>query len=76
MGPNPSSGSLNVRFAGSANSEIKMTDVNGRMVKSFRTASEGDNTTTLDVSDLNGGIYYVTVIDGNKGFQAPVVIVK
>jgi hypothetical protein len=76
MGPNPTSGSLNVRFAGSANSEIKMTDVNGRMVKSFKTAVAGDNTTSVDVSDLKGGIYYVTVIDGNKGFQAPVVIVK
>ncbi len=76
MGPNPTSGSLNVRFAGSANSEIKMTDVNGRMVKSFRTAVAGDNTTTVDVSDLKGGIYYVSVIDGSKGFRAPVVIVK
>jgi hypothetical protein len=76
MGPNPTTGSLNIRFAGSANSEIKVTDVNGRIVKSFKTTVSGDNTTTVDVSDLKGGVYYVTVIDGNKGFQAPVVIVK
>lgn len=76
MGPNPSAGSLNIRFAGSANSEIKMTDVNGRVVKSIKTPVSGDNTNTVDVSDLKSGVYYVTVIDGKKGFQAPVVITK
>ena len=76
MGPNPTSSTLNVRFAGSANSIIKMSSVDGRIVKTIRTAKAGDTQNAVDVSDLRGGIYYVTVVDGNKGFQAPVVIVK
>jgi hypothetical protein len=76
MGPNPTSSSLNIRFAGSANSVIKMSSVTGRVVKSITVASAGDTQNTVDVSDLNGGVYYVTVVDGNKSFQAPVVIVK
>ena len=76
MGPNPTNSTLNIRFAGSANSVIKMSSVDGRLVKSINVASAGDTHNAVDVSGLNAGVYYVTVVDGNKGFQAPVVIVK
>ena len=76
MGPNPTSSSLNVRFGGSANSVIKMSSVDGRIVKTVKVSTSGDSQNTIDVSDLNAGVYYVTVVDGKKGFQAPVVIVK
>jgi hypothetical protein len=76
MGPNPTSSSLNVRFGGSANSVIKMSSVDGRIVKTVKVSNSGDSQNTIDVSDLNAGVYYVTVVDGKKGFQAPVVIVK
>jgi len=76
MGPNPTSSTLNIRFAGSANSVIKMTSVDGRVVKTIKTSVAGDSQNAVDVSDLKGGVYYVTVVDNKKGFQAPVVIVR
>lgn len=73
MSPNPASSTLSIRFVGTTNAEVKMTDVNGRVVKSFKGQ---DVTENINVSDLNAGVYYVTVVDGDKGFRAPVVITK
>ena len=53
-----------------------MSSVDGRIVKTVKVSTSGDSQNTIDVSDLNAGVYYVTVVDGKKGFQAPVVIVK
>lgn len=73
MSPNPASSTLSIRFVGTTNAEVKMTDVNGRVVKTFKGQ---DVTENINVSDLNAGVYYVTVVDGDKGFRAPVVITK
>lgn len=73
MGPNPASSNLSIRFVGTTNAEVKLTDLTGRVVKSF---SGQDVTENIDVTDMKAGLYYVTVVDGNKGFQAPVVITK
>lgn len=76
VGPNPTTSALNIRFGGSAQSEIKMVALDGRVVKSILTSQSGDFTHTLDVSDLNAGMYYVTVVDGSIINKTPVVIVK
>jgi hypothetical protein len=73
VAPNPATEFLTIRFIGSGNSEIKLTDLTGRVVKSF---SGLEVTEKVDVKDLKAGMYYVTVVDGNRGYQAPVVINK
>jgi hypothetical protein len=73
MMPNPASTNLSIRFVGTSNAEVKLTDLTGRVVKSF---TGSDVTENIDVTSLNAGLYYVTVVDGNKGYQAPVVITK
>lgn len=76
LGPNPATSELNIRFGGSAGAVITLMGVDGRVVKTITTTQTGDFTHTVNVSDLNAGMYYVTVVDGNKGYKAPVVIVK
>lgn len=76
VGPNPTSSTLNIRFGGSAGSVIKMTAVDGRVAKSIVTQQEGDFTHSVDVSNLNAGIYYVTVVDGSRVYRTAVSIVK
>jgi len=73
VGPNPASSNLSIRFVGTTNAEVKLTDLTGRVVKSFKGQ---DVTENIDVTNLNGGLYYVTVVDGDKGYQAPVIITK
>jgi hypothetical protein len=73
VAPNPASTNLSIRFVGTTNAEVKLTDMTGRVVKSFRGQ---DVTENINVADMNAGLYYVTVVDGDKGFKAPVVIAK
>jgi len=73
VGPNPASTNLSIRFVGTTNAEVKLTDLTGRVVKSF---TGQDVTENIDVTNLTAGLYYVTVVDGDKGYQAPVIITK
>lgn len=73
VAPNPATEFLTIRFIGTGNSEVKLTDLTGRVVKSY---SGQDVTERVDVSNLKTGMYYVTVVDGKRGYQAPVVITK
>jgi hypothetical protein len=73
LSPNPASSNLNINFNGTTNAVVNLTDALGRVVKSFTGQEITEN---VNVSDLPAGIYYVTVIDGDKGFKAPVVITK
>ena len=76
MGPNPTASTLNIRFGGSANSVINISSLEGRVVKTIKVAQAGQTDNLVNVADLTAGMYYVTVVDGNQGFQAPLVIVK
>ncbi|HOY94726.1 MAG TPA: T9SS type A sorting domain-containing protein [Catalimonadaceae bacterium] len=73
VGPNPASTNLSIRFVGTTNAEVKLTDLTGRVVKSFTGQEVTEN---IDVTNLTAGLYYVTVVDGDKGYQAPVIITK
>ena len=76
MGPNPTSSTLNIRFAGSAESVIRMTSLDGKVVKTIKTGQNGTTDHTVNVSDLNSGLYFVSVVDGGRTFKAPVVVTK
>lgn len=76
VGPNPTSSTLNIRFGGSAGSIIKLISVEGRVAKSIVTQQTSDFTHTIDVADLTAGIYYVTVLDGDRVYRTPVAIIN
>ena len=56
--PNPSKDKLNLAFAQAGQHQITLTDVNGNMLLTHTTTTQN---TTLDISSLASGIYFVTV---------------
>jgi len=63
MGPNPASDYLNIYFKNNSGTQrvISITDLSGRVLRQTKTQS---SKTTLDVSGLAKGTYFVRVIDG------------
>jgi len=67
--PNPAKSILNIDLsaAKASQTEIKLVDMSGRVVKSVLTQSEkGLNHVTIDLSDISVGIYGVQVFENNK----------
>jgi photosystem II stability/assembly factor-like uncharacterized protein len=59
--PNPSSGKVTVEMAAPmGQTEITLSDINGRIVKSF-IINEIDNKFSFDVSEVSAGIYFINV---------------
>jgi hypothetical protein len=63
--PNPvnDEATLNFNLANNSNVEINVHDVSGKIVssKSLTNLNAGNNSTTINCTDLTNGIYYVTV---------------
>ena len=69
--PNPSTEYLNVFVPGFTmeNAEIKIMDISGRMVNTEitkRTFSSQENLITINTSNLEAGMYVISVMDKNK----------
>lgn len=63
--PNPSNGHLNIKTTKEL--QLKITDTLGRIVISNQTVNDND---ILDLSELNSGIYFIAISNGNeKGVQ-------
>lgn len=60
--PNPNSGEFVVEFANGAEKQIRVTDINGRLVY---TGSSANDKTTVNIGSLANGIYYVQIRSGN-----------
>jgi hypothetical protein len=63
--PNPSNNKLNITSNSNAIiSEVQITDVNGKVIKTFNNESE------LEINELNAGIYFLNITsDGRKYHQ-------
>ncbi|MCB9185518.1 MAG: T9SS type A sorting domain-containing protein [Flavobacteriales bacterium] len=77
--PNPtSSNTVSLRFSGTVNSlDIDVYDSNGKLC--LRKAMKGitnSNVVQLDVSSLNGGIYFAKVDDGERVFTHKLSILR
>ncbi|MEM9329140.1 MAG: T9SS type A sorting domain-containing protein, partial [Bacteroidota bacterium] len=63
--PNPASKDLNVAYAGLTRDGVvmQMLDLQGRLFKEEELVRSQDNVMTMDVSDLNPGLYLLRFID-------------
>lgn len=74
MYPNPASNSLQIDLAvSSANTQIEIIDVRGRVVKSVTTDM---STINFDLHELNNGVYLVRILQNNQLSADRVVIQK
>ena len=68
---NPVGNRLYIRFNNKKYSVVKVSvfDITGRIVKNFNiTAVKGENETSVDVSMLNPGFYFIKLTDKQNGF--------
>jgi hypothetical protein len=61
--PNPTSGHLMVEFNSEEGGSVKLADVSGRIIMQDQT---GENQMALNLENYASGIYYLTVISGEK----------
>lgn len=74
--PNPANGKVNVMFANEKNENLSLEIMNsiGQNVKSIELGNSNDINTTIDVSNLNAGVYYVKTSLGNKSVVKKLII--
>ncbi len=69
VAPNPLQSRSKITLSAPQNTVVKMTlyDAQGKVVKQWQQAlNDGNNIITLDASDLQRGIYFLTAGDGNS----------
>jgi PKD repeat protein len=78
--PNPTSGIVNVNFNTSKSEAVTIfiTDISGRIVKSIPTTTynSGMNNVIMDASDLNNGLYFVSIRSTNFNKTTRLLIAK
>ncbi|CAN5506439.1 hypothetical protein BH10BAC1_BH10BAC1_10850 [soil metagenome] len=63
--PNPASDFVNIKVSSeSKNIDVKIYDATGRLVKNIPNAKSGES--TIDISDLENGLYLINLDDGNS----------
>jgi hypothetical protein len=74
--PNPSTGEFFLKLQGfGQNVEVRVFDTNGRLVKQKRFKSNGSYLLeSVDLSDVNNGLYYIKVSDGKQVSNETVVV--
>jgi len=79
VSPNPTSDILNVRFdiANNAATSVSVMNAIGQTVIAENFGSlQGQYTEQLDLSELNNGMYYVTILSGGETATVKVVLTK
>jgi Secretion system C-terminal sorting domain/SprB repeat len=74
--PNPSSGKVFIHLKSTKKeSEIKIIDMSGRLVKTIQSSLALDKTVEIDLSKLEKGVYHI-VIDSDKGRDSQMITIK
>lgn len=74
--PNPNNGTFNIQFNSNSNNEIKVGvhDIRGRKIFNKSYANTGLINQTLELENVQSGIYLVTVQDGNRKEVKKIII--
>ena len=76
--PNPTTNKLTINYSidgNTANAKLGVFDIVGKNVKSYPLAGD-KNQLTIDVSDLNSGVYFYSIMVEGKAIKTERVIVK
>jgi hypothetical protein len=70
--PNPATDVVRLDLSGNGIASATITDLSGKMVKQMNTILNNE----ISVSDLNAGMYIITVAEGNRVSQATLAVTK
>ena len=68
--PNPAQNFVNISIGNYTNGTLTISDVNGRTVHS---ANLNSSESTIDITNLDAGIYIIQVNTGNKSYQSKLI---
>ena len=71
--PNPAKDKIIVRVSKNGNSNILITDMLGKKIKEIKTT---ELQTEINVSDLQGGVYFIKLTIGNENSVQKIIIQK
>lgn len=74
--PNPNNGQFNIKFNSLSNSEIKVSvnDIRGREIFNRSYHNKGVFNETIQLSDVQSGMYLVSVQDGNSKIVKKIIV--
>lgn len=76
--PNPALNEVNIKISGGLNvSDIHFYDVTGKLVHQFQVFNEDlfqSITTTIDISSLQAGVYFVKLINDSQGITKKLIV--
>ncbi len=62
--PNPTTGQFTVQFAQSADAELRITDIQGRLISQRSITTDQMPSATIDISSQAAGVYMVEIVQG------------
>ncbi len=68
--PNPVQNELHFQTSGDATAVLQITDATGKLIRKEYVELRGNTTTTLNVSNLSKGLYYLTLNKQGKLMSA------
>lgn len=71
--PNPSSDVFNITNISGKDLTYNMTDVRGRLVTTNSTTLTANETNSISVVNLERGMYFITISNGNEHYTIPVI---
>jgi hypothetical protein len=74
--PNPNNGNFNIQFSSNSGNEIKIIvhDIRGRQIFERKFNNLGLFNENINLSNVQSGVYMVTVLDGNQKQVKKIVV--
>jgi len=66
--PNPSSTEISFNLNISNTENVKLFDINGKLIYASSIINQ-NNTVTINIENLDNGLYFINVIDNNGTFR-------
>ncbi len=72
VSPNPTNGIVTVSLPELVNANLTVSDISGKLLKNY-SISNTQKSVSIDLSDLNSGLYFVKIISGQNTYNQTVV---
>lgn len=74
--PNPATNEIQFQSPYRGNCEVKIYDMNGKLVLKTMTSTDGSGVGKVDITKLSAGYYTMYVLQEGREFKAPILIAK
>jgi len=72
VSPNPTNGVITVSLPELVKANLTVSDISGKLLKNY-SISNTQKSVSIDLSDLNSGLYFVKIISGQNAYNQTIV---